>query len=437
MAVSMRRRSFLGGLAVSGVIGAGHLDVFARAWAETAEWKPEPNASLSLLRWKRFVPSEDEAFMRLVDAFIKATGVRISVTNESYDDIQPKASVAANTGQGPDLVWGLYSFPALFPSKCLPVDDVAASLERKYGPWLPAAAAYGRIKGRWLAIPVAFTGSGINYRISSLKKAGFSSFPANTEEFLELCKGLKRNNTPAGMALGHATGDANSWLHWALWAHGGGLVDRNEKIVINSPETTKSLEYVKALYETFIPGTVSWNDSSNNKAFLAGDLHLTVNGVSIYATAKTDNPRIAEDMDHAPLPIGPAGKPTEFTLAFPILAYTYTKAPNACKAFMAFMMDAANYCPWLNDAQGYLVEPLSAYPANPVWAKDPKLGAIAGGVKRSLAAGGSAPVSERIAAALAEFIVVDMYAGYCTGREDVRGAMRMAERSAQRIFRNA
>ncbi len=61
--------------------------------------------------------------------------------------------------------------------------------------------------------------------------------------------------------------------------HGGNLVDANEKIVINSPETAKALEYVKNLYETFVPGTVSWNDSSNNKAFLAGDLYLTNNGI--------------------------------------------------------------------------------------------------------------------------------------------------------------
>ncbi len=78
------------------------------------------------------------------------------------------------------------------------------------------------------------------------------------------------------MALGHASGDANTWLHWALWAHGGNLVDKNDKVIINSPETAKALEYVKALYDNFIPGTASWNDSSNNKAFVSGQLHLTI-----------------------------------------------------------------------------------------------------------------------------------------------------------------
>ena len=431
------RRTLLKGAAVTGLAGTANLADFAKAWAQTSPWKPEAGAALSLLRWKRFVPSEDDAFLKLVDAFTQATGVKMTITNESFDDIQPKASVAANTGQGPDMVWGLYSFPALFPDKCLEVADVADHLAKSYGPWVPAAEAYGKIKGKWIAIPVAFNGGYINYRISAVKKAGFDKVPADTAGFLDLCKALKKNNTPSGFALGHATGDGNSWAHWALWSHGGNLVDANEKIVINSPETAKALEYVKQLYETFIPGTVSWNDSSNNKAFLAGELYLTSNGISIYAAAKKENKEIAEDMDHAVFPVGPVGKPTEFQLAFPILAYKYTKAPNACKAFMAFMMDAKNYNPWLEAAQGYLTEPLEKYPVNPIWKADPKNTVFAEAAKRTLAAGGLAPVSEKIAAVLAEFVIVDMFASYCTGRDDAKTAIRNAERAAQRIFRNA
>ena len=54
-----------------------------------------------------------------------------------------------------------------------------------------------------------------------------------------------------------------------------------------------------------IPGTASWNDASNNKAFLAGEINWTNNGISIYVAAQNDAPStIAEDMDHAYLPVG-------------------------------------------------------------------------------------------------------------------------------------
>ena len=59
-------------------------------------------------------------------------------------------------------------------------------------------------------------------------------------------------------------------------------------------------------------------------------------------------------MDHAYFPIGPVGKPTELHLMYPILAMTYTKYPQACKALMAFMLDADNFNPWIQSAKGYL-----------------------------------------------------------------------------------
>lgn len=431
----LTRRTFVQGSAAAAMLSSSAFFDWAKAWAQTAPWKPEAGAKLNLMRWRRFVEAEDAAFMKMVEAFKAATGVEINVSNESYDDIQPKASVVANTGQGLDMVWGLYSLPHLFPAKCLDVSDVADYLGKKYGGWVPSAEAYGKSGGKWICIPIASTGGLMNYRISSMEKAGFKEFPKDTAGFLELVKALKKNNTPAGFALGHASGDANTWLHWALWSHGGQLVDKDDKVIINSPETAKALEYVKALYENFIPGTASWNDSSNNKAFVSGELHLTSNGISVYVAAQKENKPVADDMNHAYMPIGPVGKPTELHLAFPILTFNFTKAPQACKAFTAFMLEAVNFNPWVESAQGYLTHFLNEYDKNPVWTADPKRTPYRDVCKRTLTPGGLGSLGEKAAAAIADFVVVDMFANYATGREDVKGAMATAERAAKRIYR--
>ena len=430
-----RRRILKGGATIAGAAGLSGLDAFAQAWAQGAPWKPEAGAKLSLMRWKRFIQAEEDSFVKIVAAVGKATGCNVEVSNESLDDVQPKASVAANTGQGQDLFWGLYSLPHLFPAKCLDVSDVADYLGKKYGGWVPSAVAYGKNGNKWIDLPIAYNGNMMNYRISSMQKAGFKEFPKTTDAFLQLCNGLKKNNTPAGFALGHASGDGNAWIHWCLWAHGGNLVDKDDKVIINSPETAKALEYAKALYAEFLPGTASWNDSSNNKAFLAGELHLTNNGVSIYAAARKDNPAMAEDINHDVWPIGPVGKPTEFHLAYPMMAMSYTKYPNACKAFMAFLLEADQYNAWLEGAVGYLTHPLNAYDSNPVWTSDPKLTPCRDVAKRTLTAGGLGSIGEKAAAALADFVVLDMFANFVTGREDVKGAMASAERQAKRIYR--
>src|SRR5215468_4674262 len=179
--------------AASALTGPALLE-WAKAWAQTAPWKPEKNAQLGLLRWKYFVQAEDDAFVKLLDAFTNATDVKVIVTRESYEDVQPKASVAANTGSGPDLFWGLYSLPHLFPQKCLDVTDVAEYLGKKYGGWVPSAETYGKSGNKWICVPIVYGGNMINYRVEASKKAGFSQFPDKTDAFLEYAKAMKKNN---------------------------------------------------------------------------------------------------------------------------------------------------------------------------------------------------------------------------------------------------
>jgi multiple sugar transport system substrate-binding protein len=438
---NLTRRSLVKGgtaLATASVLAGPALLEWAKAWAQTAPWKPEKGAQLSLLRWKYFVQAEDDEFVAIMDAFTKATGVKITISRESNDDVQPKASVAANIGAGPDLIWGYYSLAHLFPNKCLDVTDVADYLGKKYGGWVPSAIIYGKGTGnRWIDIPVSYGGALINYRISSLKKAGYSRFPVTTDEFLDYAKAMKVNKTPGGMALGHATNDANGWVYWCLWAHGGNMVDKNDKVIISSPETEKALNFAKQLYDNMVPGVLSWNDASNNKAFLGNEIHWTNNTISIYIAATRDSTKkeIAEDIDHAYWPVGPIGHPTELHIAEPLLTMAYTKYPQACKALMAFIMEADQYNKWLYVSQGFFSPPLNAYDANTFWTEDPKRAAFRDAAKRSLTIGGLGSIGEKAANALSDFVLVDMFASFCTGRENAKGAMKIAERQLQRIYR--
>src|SRR5262245_61131006 len=438
-----RRTLVKGGTAAvaAGALTGPALFEWAKAWAQTAPWKPEKGAQLSLLRWKFFVQSEDDSFVKLIAAFSQATGVKVDIIRESFEDIPPKAAIAANTGSGPDLFWGLYSLPFLFPQKCVDVTDVCEYLGKKYGGWVPSAVTYGKSGKGWIAVPVGYNGNVINYRQSMIEKAGFKEIPKDNAGFMELMKALKAKSVPGGFALGRASGDGNAWVHWCLWSHGGNLVDAKDKVIINSPETAKALEYAKELSTTFVPGTASWNDAFNNKAFLESQISLTNNGVSIYAAAKANagkDPKakeVMEDMNHSLWPVGPAGKPTEFYICYPMLAMKYSKSPQACKAFMAFTMEAANYDKWLEASVAYITHPLNAYDANPVWKSDPKLSIVRDCAKRTLTAGGLGSVGEKAASALADFVILDMFASVCTDRASIKDAISVAERQARRIYR--
>jgi multiple sugar transport system substrate-binding protein len=282
-------------------------------------------------------------------------------------------------------------------------------------------------------------GNCLVYRESHMKAAGFSTFPKDTDGFLKLMQAMKAKGTPGGFALGNATGDGNCWTHWLLWAFGGKMVDEKNNVVINSPETVKALEYAKALYATFIPGTLSWLDPNNNKAFLDGQLSLTYNGISIYYAAKSSPDaklkEIAADIQHANMPIGPIGRQTELHLAFPMMLFKYSKYPNAAKEYLRFMMEKEQYEPWQQAAIGYVTQPLRAYESNPIWTVDPKHTPYRDAMKIMMPNGYAGEMGYASAAAMADFIVVNMVAEAASGSKTPKEAAERAEKRAQRYYK--
>lgn len=414
--------------------GTSLLD-WAKAWAADMPFKPEDGAKLRALRWNRFVESEDVQFDANIKAFIEATGVEVRLDKEWLDDIQPKAAVAANVGAGPDVVWGPLAMAHLFPEKLVDMTDVADYLGGKYGGWFPVAETYGKRDDRWICIPLCVGGNYINYRKSMVRAAGFDEFPADTDGLLKLSAEMNKQGNAGGMALGHASGDGNAWTHWAVWAFGGRLVDENNKVAVNSPETIQGLEYVRELYQTFTPGTASWLDGHNNKAFLSGEVGWTNNGISIYAKAVRDKMDIAADIEHAYYPVGPVGRPTEMHVPFPWMAFNYTKYPNAAKAFMTFMMEAPQYNAWLQESVGYFTHTLKGYADHPVWTEDPKRRVFKDATERALSIGHAGTLGYAAASALADFIIVDMVAEAATGQASPKDAAARAEKRANRYYR--
>ncbi|MCC2665209.1 MAG: extracellular solute-binding protein, partial [Geminicoccaceae bacterium] len=313
-------------------------------------------------------------------------------------------------------------------------------LGEKYGGWFPVAEHYGRNQdGEWIAIPFGGAGSTMVYRQSWVNEAGFEGVPGDFAGFLELCKALQRTNHPAGFALGHAVGDAG-WTDWVLWGFGSSVIDEDSNVVIDNPKTIEALNYAEELYSTFIPGTLAWLDPSNNKAFLAGEVGLTGNGISIYYAAKnSEDPatkELAQDIFHGNYPVGPAGFPTQGALVINAMVFGFTPYPNAAREYLRFMMEEEQYAAWQEASIGYWCHPLQAYDALPLWTEDPKHSPYRDIMRNALPQSYKGPPSEAAAAVKAEFVVVDMFASVCAGQATPEEAATEAQRRAERYFRS-
>jgi multiple sugar transport system substrate-binding protein len=431
-----RRTTIKGAAAVIGAAAAAR-SAAANAAGYEPLFKVEKNARLRVLRWKRFVQGDEDMWMKNTAKFTELTGIQVRVDNEAWEDVRPKAAVAANVGSGPDVILGWLDDPHLYPEKLVDISDVANHLGEKNGGWHDAARKYGMRGNRWIALPLGASGALLNYRTSWVKEAGFSKFPTGFDDYLKLCKALKKNNHPAGFALSHATGDSETWMHNILWGFGGKLVDEKNNVTINSKETVAAIEYMRELAETFVPGVAGWSGVSNNNAFLEGNISLTSNGISIYYVTKS-NPlykAVGEDMDHAPMPIGPVGRPTELHLLSQAMLFRYCKAPNAAKEYLRFMWSKEQYEPWQQASLGYVSHPLKAYGDTALWKSDPKIVPFRDVVGRMQPNSHAGTLGYASAACLADWIVVDMFAEGATGKKSAKDAAADAEKRALRYYK--
>ncbi len=170
------RRKFLegsAGVAAATTLGVGSAVFTPLAGAQTLNFRPEKDAKLRVLRWSRFVQGDIDSYMANVKKFTEKTGIEVRVDNEGWEDVRPKAAVAANTGAGPDIILSTNDDANLYPEKLVDVTDLCDYLGKKYGGWYPAGEAYLRPDGkRWIGVPLGCAGAMMVYRESMLKAAG-------------------------------------------------------------------------------------------------------------------------------------------------------------------------------------------------------------------------------------------------------------------------
>jgi multiple sugar transport system substrate-binding protein len=399
----------------------------------------EKGASLRMLRPVRFVQADEDVFRANAAKFTKEAGVEVKVDFVGWEDIAQQTAVTANSGAGPDIIIGFSDAPHIYVDKLIELSDVAEYIGKRYGGWLPLAQKYGKKSKseNWIGLPFGATAGPLIYRKSILQSVGFDKVPEDHAGIVNLCQKLHAAGKPAGFALGNAKGDGNGFANWALWSHNAALLDEEGNVAINSKETIAALNWVKELYPTFIAGTPSWNDVSNNRAYSAQEISLTANGVSLYFSLKNDpaTRAIAEDSEHQLLPKGVAKISPMAGLTLNAMVFKHSPYPNAAKAFLQFMLEKDQYEPWLNANSGYWSQPLAAYADAKVWGEDPKVKIFKNTMNSTYYDGYKGPISSATGAVSSDYVLVQMCASVATGAATPEQAAAEAERRCKRYFR--
>jgi len=382
-----------------------------------------------------FVPEADPFFKKQIeDGFMKETGANVVIEFIGNNDLQPKIAASLQSGTGPDIVGLGHNWAHLYKEGLADVSDLAEDVKKVTGEFYPLCEAYTKVEGKYLAIPRDIVGTAVHWRKSWFKEVGSEKFPATLDEYHEVGKKLKAKGHPLGESLGHSTGDPVFRWYPQIWVYGGREVNEQGKVAINSPETIAAVKSIKDVWVPAYDETgQSWDDGSNNRAFLAETVSATQNGASIWWVARKDKMPFIDDIGLDFLPAGPKGQ-----IVMAASDYwgvmKYSKNQDAAKAFLRWAMSDPVWMPWFELNGSYVSGVGPKQNNNPLWDKFPPVTQVfkkAPEVARPL--GFPGPADQKVSLVQSKYIIVDMFAKAVQG-DTPEAAVAWAEKEMKDAY---
>jgi multiple sugar transport system substrate-binding protein len=391
--------------------------------------------NLSVLQWQSFIPDADPFFQKQIEEdFMRNTGARVTIEFVNANDLQPKIAAAIQSGSGPDVIQFQYNWQHIYKDAVVDVTDIAEEVKGQTGDFFPQIESANKVDGKYLGVPHDWVGNAIHWRKSWFQEAGAEKFPGSFAEYHEVGKKLKANGHPLGQALGHSFGDPPTWSYPLMWAHGGREVDEQGKVAINSPETIAAVKEMKDAWRNAYDETgLAWDDTSNNRAFLAGTVAATLNGASAWWVARKDKSPFFDDIALDLIPPGPRGR-SIFALNNNYAIMKYTRSVEGAKAFIKWTMTDEVWMPWFELCQSYYSGVGPKQDDNPIWQKFPPVTQVFKGAGPSLRAPGwPGPYSQQAGLVQSKYVIVDMFAKAVQG-DSPEAAVAWAENELKSVY---
>ena len=424
---TLSRRSFLG--VTASATAALSFGTFIRSGLGAAK--------VNVLTWSNTLGAMDDVLREQAKQYTKEKGVEISFEFINQTDLPTKTAAAVESGAGPDIITLWSDGPHLFDKALVDVNDVADGLGKDLKGWTNIAKDIAVVNKTWKAVPWAIIPICITYRSDWLKEVGYAKFPDTYADMLVMAKKLKDKGHPVGFALGRAIGDGNQSHYPMLWAFGGAECKADGKTVnINTPETARVVDYRRQLFKDGeTEDILSWDDSSNNRAFLAEAVSVTGNAASIYWAEQKNAPQLRAVTDHALWPQGPAGR-FGYSTAISLGIFRFSKSQKEAKEFISWLLSPKQYSAWMGIGEGMTAGLLNYYEDDPVWKKDPKLEVVRQIPKYVRMPGYPGPPTRYAAESMVKYVVVNMFARACKGTATAE-TIRIAEQELKEIYSKA
>jgi multiple sugar transport system substrate-binding protein len=332
--------------------------------APTVVSGPAKTDELKLQLISHFVAGYDDWVKQFATDWGQANGVKVTVDFIGNVDLAARGAAEVAAQKGHDIVqWDqAVSSPFLWKNHAVDLTDLIAEVEAEYGAFSTVAkqAGFDAATGTWFSLPIFYMAFASLYRKDLWDEIGME--PETWDDVLEGGRELKAMGNPVGIPISHGS-DANVQWRGLIWSYGGSIQDKDQKVVINSPEVLEAVKFARALYqETMTDEVLAWDDMANNRFLASGKGSLIFNPISAYRSIQGSDPALADKVYVCKPPQGSKARLMGVT---PHSWTIWKFAENQVNAMEFMRYFVANYTGSFETSTGYNM------PMNPGWVPEP------------------------------------------------------------------
>jgi multiple sugar transport system substrate-binding protein len=241
-------------------------------------------------------------------------------------NISQKLTAAVQANDSPDVLTHTEKPSALkFLEVLEDVDDVQKAIINQWGELFPAYKKTSFFDGKYWAVNHFSRAGGFWAREGAFKDVGLD-IRKDLDDFDKVREAALKASKPEKESWGwgmtvNRSGDGDGLVRDMVLFMGGQLTDESGQLVVLNKEPFRqyaitALDRLKEIYtdpkyaSMVPPGVLSWTDTSNNEAYLAGKIFYTSNAGTMFAKAVVDKNPVADDTYLIPSPkgTGPGGR---------------------------------------------------------------------------------------------------------------------------------
>jgi len=430
------RREFLRKAAVvTGGTAAGLKALEGMAGAQS-------QTKLRVWLFKSYVTAGNDILAKQVESWAAERKVQVEFDWATFGDREQKFVAAIEAGNPPDMAEMNYQGPARYKPALRDVTKLAKDLATPRGGLLPYAERNVNLYRQYFGVARQSFPGGLFVRKDLLDAKGVKlpkTYDPDVVEMAKKCQDPAKDIWGFGQTLNRCD-DGNGYMQNILWDYGGGTWDKDGKPALATTFLKQNLEALQFSVDTIQkhkiqpPGVMSWNDASNNEAYMAGKLVSTNNGASLYYAMVAKKHALAEKTQVILTPGGPAGS---FVAAGAYNWGIFQKSKHAelCEDLIRWVEDEKRFEEYMKASIGQAGPVYKSRAENPYWKSDPNFQGMLQNLLRGVWVGYPGPYTSAAVEVQAQYILCDMAGRVVVAGLSPEAALKEAHARVEEIYK--